>query len=726
MASTVLGKVCITNKGAWSGTATYAILDVVTANGSSYLAKTAVPAGTQVTNTTYWQLIAAKGDKGNTGEITGASATINDSFGTPSVTVTPGGTSTERTFAFSFANLKGNGIESIEKTGTSGAVDTYTITFSDGTTTTFDVTNGSVTSVDGKTGAVVLDDKANIDGYYVDLTAGSAEQLLSTVQIEDKVPYNFRTSGGSADIGNRLTDKIVGGTICWNQLVQNGNFDSSSGWSASGGSLSVEDNVATFTASEAGGRFGGSAYFTKSHKYIVSVQVKTTTETDKICIHIANSAFSGTYTVPSTGWQTLQRIYSFSGDTRSLNIGIKDYRESDWDAVQVRNFVIYDLTAMFGSTIADCIYSLGHTAGIAWFKSLFPKDYYAYNAGEMLSVNVSSHDTVGFNAYDNASGKAKLAGGMEYQITGAYTALAYSTGETITPDANGKFTPSENGELTVTGGNTTDTCVHLVWDGEKDGEFEEYIKHSYPLDSSLTLRGVPILDANNRLYYDGDIYESDGTVTRRYGIVDLGTLQWTYLDSGEGSPCFYNTRELPGAKGGLRRMICSKYPCIYDWRRNLYDKSVSSYNNTGSQKVTIRDTDYTTASAFKAAMSGVYLIYELATPTTEFAEPFTNPQIVDDFGTEEYVDYAYSQGTRDVAVPVGHDTLYMNNLRAKLEMSPDSPDGDGDYIVRQSGGENVYVPLTKELPAAPSEDGNYVLKVTVADGTPTYSWEVQA
>lgn len=38
----------------------------------------------------------------------------------------------------------GNGIASIEKTGTAGYVDTYTITFTDGTTTTFEVRNGEV------------------------------------------------------------------------------------------------------------------------------------------------------------------------------------------------------------------------------------------------------------------------------------------------------------------------------------------------------------------------------------------------------------------------------------------------------------------------------------------------------------------------------------------------------------------------------------------------------
>ena len=41
----------------------------------------------------------------------------------------------------------GNGIASITKTGTSGLVDTYTITYDDGSTTTFTVTNGSDASV---------------------------------------------------------------------------------------------------------------------------------------------------------------------------------------------------------------------------------------------------------------------------------------------------------------------------------------------------------------------------------------------------------------------------------------------------------------------------------------------------------------------------------------------------------------------------------------------------
>ena len=58
----------------------------------------------------------------------------------------------------------GNGIASIEKTGTAGKVDTYTITMTDGTTETFEVTNGDVTSVNGQTGAVTLSLTASGDG----------------------------------------------------------------------------------------------------------------------------------------------------------------------------------------------------------------------------------------------------------------------------------------------------------------------------------------------------------------------------------------------------------------------------------------------------------------------------------------------------------------------------------------------------------------------------------
>lgn len=50
----------------------------------------------------------------------------------------------------------GNGIASIEKTGTSGVVDTYTITFTNGNTTTFTITNGQGVPKGGYTGQALV------------------------------------------------------------------------------------------------------------------------------------------------------------------------------------------------------------------------------------------------------------------------------------------------------------------------------------------------------------------------------------------------------------------------------------------------------------------------------------------------------------------------------------------------------------------------------------------
>ena len=61
-------------------------------------------------------------------------------------------------------------------------------------------------------------------------------------------------------------------------------------------------------------------------------------------------------------------------------------------------------------------------------------------------------------------------------------------------------------------------------------------------------------------------------------------------------------------------------------------------------------------------LTGMMLIYELATTTTETAEPYDSLQICDPLGTEEYV----STGI----VPVGHETRYPENQVAKLDGLP--------------------------------------------------------
>lgn len=114
MATTInAGRVRFVSRGTYNNSTQYYLFDLVDYNGSSYIAKEN-SLGNLPTNTQYWQLIAEKGNTGNTG-----------STGNPG----PVGPT-------------GNGIASIRKTGTSGLVDTYTITYTNGNTTTFTVTNG--------------------------------------------------------------------------------------------------------------------------------------------------------------------------------------------------------------------------------------------------------------------------------------------------------------------------------------------------------------------------------------------------------------------------------------------------------------------------------------------------------------------------------------------------------------------------------------------------------
>lgn len=67
MTTKVLGKVAITPKGEYSNATTYQLLDLITYDGSSYLALKETT-GNLPTNNEYWQLIAEKGQDGINGK----------------------------------------------------------------------------------------------------------------------------------------------------------------------------------------------------------------------------------------------------------------------------------------------------------------------------------------------------------------------------------------------------------------------------------------------------------------------------------------------------------------------------------------------------------------------------------------------------------------------------------------------------------------------------------
>ena len=589
-------------------------------------------------------------------------------------------------------------------------------------------------------------EKANIDGYYEEMKVGDAEQLVATQFVEDNEPYLFRSTGGSSDVGNRAyIDQIVGGTVAWNQLYGN--------------------SVIT------GSTIHGVTFNPQSDGTII---VNGTPDgMDDIYFQITGNFSFGDHVVLLRGCPIGGSIPTYSiylndnGQLVDTGSGIVSKQVAQGKAFYIRiikqttttfNNVkfkpqIIDLTQMFGSTIADYIYSLEQSqagAGVSWFKKLFPKDYYPYNTGELLSVEgIQSHDSVGFNQWDEewevgdissnhgnpinntacwrSKNFIRIVPSASYYVysptskgRNSIRARFYDANQQFIGilDKNGRSVYTE--QLFIVPDNahymkfappntevpTHELCINLS-DPSRNGEYEPYKKHSYPLDSSLTLRGIPKLDASNNLYYDGDEYESDGTVTRKYGIVDLGALTWTYDSGGFKTPI--SGRKFVGGDAKINYVL----PLSYTYQYMLTDDKTISFSSVNTN-MWIKDSSYATTDAFKAAMSGVMLVYELATPTTETAKPFQHIQIVDDFGTEELV----STGI----VPVGHNTRYPANLRDKLQHLPSLASADGTYLIQQSGKQMSLIHMPAVFPDTPTEDGTYTLKTVVTGGAATLQW----
>lgn len=120
------------------------------------------------------------------------------------------------------AGEDGRGIESIVKTGTSGLVDTYTITYTDATTSTFNVTNGAngaqgaqgadgvgITSIE-KTATVGL-----VDTYTITLSNGETSTFDVTngrdgVDLGLATIVNDLTTGGTTDVLSAEMGKVLG------------------------------------------------------------------------------------------------------------------------------------------------------------------------------------------------------------------------------------------------------------------------------------------------------------------------------------------------------------------------------------------------------------------------------------------------------------------------------------------------------------------------------------
>ena len=124
--------------------------------------------------------------------------------------------------------------------------------------------------------------------------------------------------------------------------------------------------------------------------------------------------------------------------------------------------------------------------------------------------------------------------------------------------------------------------------------------------------------------YGGTVDLATGVLTVTDGHVDLGTLNWTRVQYQ--SDFYYFRAPLTGlyvtsSGNDAPMLLCSSYACANKTQTSALssDKLITKYFN--NINLLVRDDSYTTGESFTTAVSGVYLVYRLATPTTYQLDP---------------------------------------------------------------------------------------------------------
>ena len=552
-------------------------------------------------------------------------------------------------------------------------------------------------------------------GYYESMSVGNADQITTDIGTTDQEPYNLRKTGGDITTGDRAyQEKIVGGTICWNQL---GRYVTPASTAPCWGTITdtefveMTDNSITVALK----------YFLNywwdmpsGHKVLVSFDImQEANSTNHLCINYGGNIYDCGVTLQANVTTHIEKIGIQNGASYNP---LYIYPNGTVEGSNVGNFTIsnlqiFDLTRMFGATVADLIYGWGND-GLAWFKERFPKPYYEFNAGEMMSVKVAARKTTGFNLWDGewelgyyhpdtgapvdepshirSKNPLPCLPNTSYYFNCTKTGISYlwmtvrfydanmnylgyrdPYSPTSTTDANyhNPFTSPANARymkfyLNTTYGTTVNDDICLSISSERNGQYESPDSRAYTLDPSITLRGLWRVDASGNIYFDGDEYYSDGTVVHNY-------VETTYNGSEN-----WVAYALPGANtAGAQVPIV---PPAHPWRQYLttnlgiqtqetpVNSTIYGITQIGNTLfITFPTSMFADVDAWKTYLNthNLTVVRKSPNPTTETAPSYPSPQIIDPYGVEEYVDGA----TRDVEVPVGHKTFYPVDLKSKLE-----------------------------------------------------------
>ena len=154
-------------------------------------------------------------------------------------------------------------------------------------------------------------------------------------------------------------------------------------WAGNNASVSFSNDVATLTASAQNGRINQKSGYRLTiaggHTFFASVKIKTTTATNKIRFVTQGSANIAS-SVATTEWQTLCGVLTRDSASTDFWFGVQDTRESDWDAIQIKDLIFFDITSWNSSIITDLT---AHPEHFSWYYN----GSLAYDAGSLQNAN---------------------------------------------------------------------------------------------------------------------------------------------------------------------------------------------------------------------------------------------------------------------------------------------------------------------------------------------------
>ena len=503
------------------------------------------------------------------------------------------------------------------------------------------------------------ENKADKDGDYPDMSVGLAEDLGGRPFFED-AEFVFRASAGedySIKDGLATIKEIKGNSVVWNQKVK--------------GELRVQDG----TMSQSGDRYT----ITPTGEYAgIQTEITELIQGHKYICLCSKVGGSKSLNLNWGGYDSLANAIFAVTNINKTNCIIYAFKENE--TFTLTRPIICDLTKMFGQG--------NEPSTIEEYNARKPivADEYAYNEGEVISMNTESIKSVGENLFNKEKATRgyiennqfieaessnrygllmRCIPNTEYYLKNAMT--GYFLASACFYDANMNYIDydyvADNSEVEASSGIITtadnatymvvlcnqdylDSCmvslVHSGWKQDVDAGYQPYWEDN--LDLSVIGKYFPqgmkkAGSAHDEIRFN----KASGKweAVQRIGSVDMGSLEWVY-NNVAGQYRFYsygiqNSIMKPNSTNTIANIVCSRY--IPDsWNTlfvNLKDKIVAAH--TGGP-IAVFDSAYTDAASFKAAMSGVMLYYELAEPiVTEIAEDIELIYDVADFGTEEAI-----------------------------------------------------------------------------------------